>query len=907
MAVAVGAPAAAGGGGGGGVAGGAAVGPDGGEVASPADLDFGAAEEGGGVAPRHARTRAAEAFEEPPDTLWEPGGWRPSFLPPPASDAVAHADGVPGRGEAEDSEGEEQFVLDARPFGLEIGPAPEAGVATAAGCAAACGGKGGGAVVREVAGRAATAGVEPGSRILSINEQPVEDLSVADIQGRLDEVPLPLTLGLSPGPLNLPSASTRRKVRRAGDRVTVCTAHCRSSYRVVREAIARLGWREITTEARDASVIWLEHSDPTEGLAPVQTTSRLEAFLSFCRKARLAQSLNAWVDHLPDEFAFSPRTWVLPCEATELEVAMNRHRDTYIAKPTCGSQGKGIVLVRKFKDLSDIIQKCKSEKDPSGVRQYVVQRYISRPLLLDGLKFDLRLYVVVTSVVPLRAYLFKEGLARFCTVPYHPPKESNLQDACMHLTNYALNKKSKDFQAVEGVAEGSKRSASAVFRQIETTYGSDSRAIWGKVASLVANTLLALRPGLLEYYVHERPKALHPLGPKAFQIIGLDVIIDSDQEPRLLELNANPSLSVAQPGTGPENALDLDGSGGAGGASAAGPLSLEAVAAAAAAAAASSSAAPSSVPALAPALAPGALARSTSLGPPAAALVAAMAAASGEPLGGAGAATKSGAGVGERGSTRRSRSLRAQSRQRLGLAGAIEAAARELLTSGSEKATSELDLEVKRELVCQALLLPKPAPQTKVARLRRQWQEGEPRSGQLDAVPLDDGGAWVAVARPMRAEAVRPDAPERCPAMEALDFEALAAAEVAEYAQAHLALYRCWRRSCGASQDTLGQERMLKLIERGSLIGAGGLFPDKVTAQIWFSRIWRDVAEGAFGLRLHQFVRLVGRLGRMLAEGPAALAADAAAEDADGSRRIEGVLEFVRRGLADEAAPQPRQ
>lgn len=61
---------------------------------------------------------------------------------------------------------------------------------------------------------------------------------------------------------------------------------------------------------------------------------------------------------------------------------------------------------------------------------------------MDGLKFDLRLYVLVTSCSPLKIFLHDEGLARFATRKY---ELSEFNQTFMHLTNYAINKESEHF------------------------------------------------------------------------------------------------------------------------------------------------------------------------------------------------------------------------------------------------------------------------------------------------------------------------------------------------------------------------------------------------------------------------------------------------------------------------------
>ena len=74
----------------------------------------------------------------------------------------------------------------------------------------------------------------------------------------------------------------------------------------------------------------------------------------------------------------------------------------WILKPVGMSRGRGIELINRIEDIvfSEPI---------------VLQKYLLNPLLLNGYKFDMRIYVLVTSINPLEAYVYKEGFARIST------------------------------------------------------------------------------------------------------------------------------------------------------------------------------------------------------------------------------------------------------------------------------------------------------------------------------------------------------------------------------------------------------------------------------------------------------------------------------------------------------------
>ena len=106
-----------------------------------------------------------------------------------------------------------------------------------------------------------------------------------------------------------------------------------------------------------------------------------------------------------------PDTYVIPDEFGEFYQHFQRLKQTepkrnlWIVKPANMSRGRGIYIVD---DVAEV-----NVDDLS-----IVSRYITNPLLINGHKFDLRIYVLVTSVEPLRIYVFKEGLARFASEEY---------------------------------------------------------------------------------------------------------------------------------------------------------------------------------------------------------------------------------------------------------------------------------------------------------------------------------------------------------------------------------------------------------------------------------------------------------------------------------------------------------
>jgi tubulin polyglutamylase TTLL6/13 len=164
------------------------------------------------------------------------------------------------------------------------------------------------------------------------------------------------------------------------------------------------------------------------------------------------------------------------------------------------------------------------------------------------MKFDLRLYVLVLGVDPLRIFLFKDGLARLATNAYQKPSEYNMSNMQMHLTNYAINKNSMGFmQNSAAVADfiGSKRSFKFVLRYLKNVMNADTCKLMREIKDMIIKMMISAQPHLAQAYKNYQIDDYE--NSMAFEILGLDILLDDNCKPYLLEVNHAPSFGTDSP------------------------------------------------------------------------------------------------------------------------------------------------------------------------------------------------------------------------------------------------------------------------------------------------------------------------------------------------------------------------
>jgi tubulin polyglutamylase TTLL4 len=141
---------------------------------------------------------------------------------------------------------------------------------------------------------------------------------------------------------------------------------------------------------------------------------------------------------------------------------------------------------------------------------------------------------------PLRVFLHTDGLARFASVKYSERLDT-LNDRYMHLTNYSINKFSNSYDKNDDASacKGMKWTIKSLWNYLEER-GVNTVKLWGALRNLVLKTVIA-GEGSINSMIKSNLQSKY----NSFELFGIDVILDSELVPWLLEVNISPSLHSA--------------------------------------------------------------------------------------------------------------------------------------------------------------------------------------------------------------------------------------------------------------------------------------------------------------------------------------------------------------------------
>lgn len=319
----------------------------------------------------------------------------------------------------------------------------------------------------------------------------------------------------------------------------------------IKKAFVRAGYARST---KKWTALWSKHQseDALRSLNCLQKVNHFPNSWCIGRKDRLLRLITAMKRLHGAEFDIHPDGYILPGEKDALlrqvhdidsKHAKRKVREgLWICKPVSSSCGRGIRVLTREKLLKYL------EKDKG--KSVIMQRYIDNPYLINGKKFDLRIYVLVTGVDPMRVYVHSQGLTRISTSNY---SISNTKDKFAHLTNYSINKDSDKFVEAgidaetggcDEFDESSFKWSLAAFKKYleERTSRDVMEATFRRIDDLLVKTMIAA-----ESEMTPRVYSDCPYRSNCYELFGCDVMLDSKLNPHLIEVNVSPSLMGSSP------------------------------------------------------------------------------------------------------------------------------------------------------------------------------------------------------------------------------------------------------------------------------------------------------------------------------------------------------------------------
>lgn len=249
-------------------------------------------------------------------------------------------------------------------------------------------------------------------------------------------------------------------------------------------------------------------------LLPKQIISKIPFSYTMCYKYETFKTLESYVSSKN----IYPKTYFIPDD-----INMFVNNDKYmIYKVSCGSFGKAVFIFKTYDELLLLYNKYNKYTA-------VVQEYI-KPHLINGYKYDLRLYVYVENIKPYRVFLYNDGLIRLCTQRYEEPNENNYKNNFMHLTNTSVNKNNSVNKNILRILSENKE------------YFTNFYSLWSQIQHLTKLVFESLYDQILKNINIYNERINTENYNAYFQIFGIDILLNENEEPLLLEINDRPSL-----------------------------------------------------------------------------------------------------------------------------------------------------------------------------------------------------------------------------------------------------------------------------------------------------------------------------------------------------------------------------
>ncbi|OHT06309.1 hypothetical protein TRFO_25650 [Tritrichomonas foetus] len=262
----------------------------------------------------------------------------------------------------------------------------------------------------------------------------------------------------------------------------------RTRYQTPKDGLKAAGLK-LTTDNKKAQFVWIDGfitRDEAVEYDSEQRINKIPGMDYICYKSTLFQQLNTMRKAFPDIYnTVYPKAFLFPTDFAEFQrehsmiIGKTQQAPTWVIKPKNGCCGHGIVLVQSTYEASEVTE-------PSVCQIYVA------PFLINKRKFDFRLYVLIASIDPLTFFIYKEGIARFCTDPYEPPSRNNKDHKFCHLTNTAINVENGNVDPSEFTKKFTE-TLDLIIKQNPTK----GKMLWEKICDVTRAVIIGVLPAIL--------------------------------------------------------------------------------------------------------------------------------------------------------------------------------------------------------------------------------------------------------------------------------------------------------------------------------------------------------------------------------------------------------------------------